>query len=81
LKLNNFTTIVGILRSGGDTLYPAVMELVIVWLVAVPLAFLGAYVLQLPIYWVVLMVQAEDILKFVTMTPRRLTNRWAKTLV
>jgi putative MATE family efflux protein len=81
LKLNNFTTIVGILRSGGDTLYPAVMELVIVWGVAVPLAFLGAYVLKLPIYWVVLMVQAEDLLKFVTMTPRRLTNRWAKTLV
>jgi putative MATE family efflux protein len=81
IRLVNFTTIVGILRSGGDTFFCMIAELVAVWLFAVPLAFLGAYFLKLPIYWVVLMVQAEDIIKLFTMTPRRLTNKWARTLV
>jgi Na+-driven multidrug efflux pump len=81
IRLVNFTTIVGVLRSGGDTFFCMIAELIAVWIFAVPLAFLGAYVLRLPIDWVVLMVQAEEIIKLLTTTPRRLTNKWARTLV
>jgi putative MATE family efflux protein len=81
VKLLNFTTIVGILRSGGDTLFCMILDLTAVWAVGVPLAFLGAYHLGLPVYWVLAMVQAEEVLKLLVAGPRTLKNGWARTLV
>jgi Na+-driven multidrug efflux pump len=81
VKLLNFTCIVGILRSGGDTLFCMLLDLVSVWAVGVPLAFLGAYWLGLPVYWVFAMVQAEEALKLLISGPRVLKNGWARTLV
>ena len=77
----NFTIIVGILRSGGDTLFCMIIDLIAVWTLGVPLAFFGAYYLGLPIYWVLLMINAEELLKLVLCLPRTLKNSWAKTLV
>lgn len=81
IKNFNYTTIVGVLRSGGDTLFCMLLDMASVWLIGVPLAFLGAYFLQLPIYWVLAMVQAEELVKFFASGGRTLSNVWAKTLV
>lgn len=80
-KTFNFTTIVGILRSGGDTLYCLIIDVVAVWGIAVPAAFLGVYVFKLPIYWVVALVQLEELFKFFLSGKRVLSNVWAKRLV
>lgn len=81
IKTFNYTTIVGILRSGGDTVFCMLLDIVTVWAIGVPLAFLGAYFLELPIYWVLAMVLTEELVKLFASGPRTLSNIWAKTLV
>ncbi len=80
-KFYNTIVIIGTLRSGGDTLYSMLLEVTCVWLIGVPLAFLGAFVLNLPVYLVVALVNAEEIVKLFLGLPRVMSNKWAKRLV
>ncbi len=80
-KFYNTIIIIGTLRSGGDTLFSMLLELTSVWLIGVPLALIGAFVLKLPVYLVVAMVNLEEIVKMLMGLPRLLSNKWAKRLV
>lgn len=77
----NAALIVGILRSGGDTKYAMFLEMGSVWGIGVPMAFLGAVALKLPIHFVMLMISSEEIFKTVVGVPRVLSKKWVKTLV
>lgn len=76
----NFTSIVGILRSGGDTTFSLLIDLGGVWLVGVPMAYLGGMVLKLPIYYVYAMVSCEEVFKIVLGLPRILSKKWINNL-
>ncbi len=80
-KAFNPTIIVGILRSGGDTRFSAVLDVSAVWLVALPLAYLGAFVLELPIAWVVLCVLSEGLYKMIIGLYRVSSRKWINNLV
>lgn len=71
--------VVGILRSGGDTIYAAAADVGAVWLFGVPLAFLGVK-LGLPLWGVFLCVASEDFVKLIAAFPRLLSNRWIKNV-
>ncbi|MGL4731842.1 MAG: MATE family efflux transporter [Clostridium sp.] len=73
--------IVGILRSGGDIKYSFVLEMSGVWLIGVPLAILGAYVLKLPIYLVVALVYVQEFIKVVLAFPRFKSKKWIRNLI
>ena len=81
IKVFNTTMIVGILRSGGDTKFALFLEVGTVWLVGVPLAFLGALVWNLPIYYVVAVVSLEEIVKMAIGVPRIISKKWMKNVV
>ena len=81
LKMVNTLQIIGTLRGGGDTTYSLLMEISSVYLVGVPLAFLGAVVWQLPIYWVVALVNLEEVTKAIVGFVRLLSNKWANTVI
>ena len=81
IKVFNTTMIIGILRSGGDTKFALFLEIGSVWLVGVPLAFLGALVWKLPIYYVVAIVSLEEILKIFIGVPRIISKKWMKNVV
>ncbi|MBQ0078595.1 MAG: MATE family efflux transporter [Eubacterium sp.] len=83
LWLNQFnaTIIVGALRGGGDTFYAATRELACVWLIGVPVAFIGAMWLRLPVYYVVLLIKLEEVVKAVLVGRRFISNKWAKNVV
>lgn len=76
----NWCNIVGILRAGGDTKYAMVLELGTVWLIGVPMAFLGAAYFQFPVYIVSIMISLEEVVKSVFGVPRVLSYKWAKNL-
>jgi putative MATE family efflux protein len=76
----NFTSIVGILRSGGDTTFSLLIDLGGVWLVGVPMACLGGILLKLPIYYVYAMVSCEELFKMVLGLPRILSKKWINNL-
>ena len=80
-KFYNTIIVIGTLRSGGDTVYSMAMEITSVWLIGVPLAALGGFVFKLPVYWVVAMVNIEEVFKVLLGLPRLLSNKWAKRLV
>jgi len=81
VRMFNFTTIIGILRNGGDTKFCLFADGIVMWLVAVPMAFLGVYVFRLPIYWVFVLVLMEEVIKVVLTGFRVLGNKWANTVV
>lgn len=80
-KSYNYTTIVGILRSGGDTKYTAILDFLSVWFIGIPMAFLGSYFLNLPIYITYFLVYSEEIIKVIFSSMRVKKNKWAKSLV
>lgn len=80
VKVFNFTSIVGILRSGGDTKFCLFIDTSGVWLIGVPLAFLGGLVWHLPVYWVYTLVFMEEIYKLILGLPRILSKKWINNL-
>ncbi|HWP80903.1 MAG TPA: MATE family efflux transporter [Candidatus Acidoferrum sp.] len=56
--------IVGVFRGAGDAAYALRAEMFAMWCVAIPLAFLGSFVLGLSTVWVGLLVQFENVVKF-----------------
>lgn len=80
-KVFNFINIVGILRSGGDTRYTLLLDSGGVWLLAVPLAFLGGLVWRLPIHIVVALVSSEELFKMVLGLRRLYSKKWVRNVV
>lgn len=81
IKVFNVLLVVGILRSGGDTRFSMFLEIGSVWLIGVPLAFFGALVWKLPIYWVIALVSLEEIVKASIGIPRVISKKWLKNVV
>ena len=81
LILFNGINIVGVLRSGGDTRYPMIVESLAVWLIGVPMAFFSTRVLRLPIHFCVLLVRAEEFTKFFILFKRFLSKKWVKNVI
>jgi putative MATE family efflux protein len=80
LKIFNFHTIVGILRSGGDTAYSMYVDVGSVWGTGVVLAIVGGLVLGLPLPWVFLLVQSEEFVKAGFGYRRLRSRRWIRKL-
>ncbi len=80
IRASNMILFIGIFRSGGDTRFAFVLDGIIIWVVGVPLAFLGAFVLHLPVYWVYLMVMSEEISKWLLGIYRFFSRKWIHNL-
>lgn len=80
LKTVNFVIVAGILRSGGDSKYCFLCNFVGNWVVGIPMVFLGAVALGLPIHWVYLMVTLGEVAKLGVGLPRTLSYKWVKNI-
>lgn len=76
----NLIVLIGILRSGGDTIYAMLIDAGIIWTVGVPMALLGAFILKLPVFWVYALVMVEEITKLTLGLIRFFQGRWAHSL-
>ena len=81
LRVFNFMLFIGALRAGGDTRYAMFTELFSVWLLGVPSALLGGFVLLLPVYGVYAMVLIEEFVKGIIILRRFLSRKWIHDLV
>jgi len=79
-KSLNTIIVVGILRSGGDTRWCLFLDTSGVWLIGVPLAFLGALVWKLPIYSVFMLVSLEELYKVAFGLWRVSTKKWIRNI-
>ena len=80
VKMFNYINIVGVLRSGGDTKMCLFLDTSGVWLIGVPLAFLGGLVWKLPIYVVYALVFLEEIYKMIFGYMRYRQKKWLRNL-
>ncbi len=80
VRATNMIIILGALRSGGDTIFSLVLDGLVIWLVGVPLAALGAFVFHLPIQWVYLLVLSEEITKFTAGLWRFFSKKWINNM-
>lgn len=80
-KTTNFTNIVSVLRGGGDTRFGFFLDLTGVWCIGVPMAFFGAFYLDLPVYWVMALIAVEELFKLGIGIPRFLSKKWIRNLV
>lgn len=80
IRTYNSTLIVGILRGGGDTKYSMILEMSSVWLIGIPMAFLGASVLHVPLYAVYLLVSLEELVKAIVGIIRVRSKKWIKNV-
>ncbi|MBQ9989023.1 MAG: MATE family efflux transporter [Clostridia bacterium] len=72
----NTTSIVGVLRGGGDTRCAMFIEISTMYLYAVPAAFISALVLRMDITAVFLFIVFEDVIKFILGTIRYRSRLW-----
>jgi putative MATE family efflux protein len=75
-----FLIIVGVLRSGGDSTYCFFANLIGVWGIGIPLIFIGAVYLELPIYIVYLLALMEELGKFIICFPRVMKYKWIRNI-
>ena len=80
IKAFNMVSIVGILRSGGDTRFSMLAELAGVWFIGVPFAFIGALLLHMPIYYLYLFVGLEEVFKLILGLIRIRSGKWVNRL-
>lgn len=80
VRVNNMTIVVGVLRAGGDTRFSLFLDGIIIWLVGVPMAYLGANVWHFPIYLVYLCAMSEEASKWVLGLWRYRSRKWIHDL-
>ncbi len=80
-KMYNYVAVIGILRSGGDTMFCMIADLIGVWVIGIPLAFFAAIILKFPIYLVVAFAFSEAWVKAVLYFWRVRSGKWVQNLV
>lgn len=79
VKADSMALVVGIFRAGGDTLFACLLDTGTVWLVGVPLAFLGVW-LGAPLWGVALLVACDDIAKVSIGFIHLFREKWVKNV-
>lgn len=81
LRVFNFMLFIGALRAGGDTRYAMFTELFSIWMIGVPCALIGGFVLHFPVYGVYALVLLEEAVKAIIVLRRYLSRNWIHDLV
>ncbi len=79
VKADSMALVVGIFRAGGDTMFACLLDTGTVWLVGVPLAFLGVW-LGVPLWAVALLVSCDDIAKVALGAVHLCREKWVKNV-
>lgn len=75
-KAGNIVMLVGVLRSGADTRFALLADIGPLWLIGIPLALVGAFLLHLPAQLVYMLVLGDELTKFFISTWRVRSGRW-----
>ncbi len=79
-KAVNGTTIGGIFCAGGDSRFGFLCDAVTMWCITVPLGFLAAFVLRLPVVFVYIIVNLDEIIKLPAVYRHYKKYKWVKDL-
>lgn len=79
-KSINSTVVAGIFCAGGDTRFGLVCDLVTMWLVIVPIGLVAAFVLELPVMAVYVLLNLDEFVKLPAVYGHYKKYQWLKNL-
>ena len=65
VKVSNMILGGGTLRSGGNTRIVMAIDIIGTWIVGIPMGFIAAFILNLPIYLVYFILSLEEVVRLV----------------
>lgn len=79
-KFMILTVIAGIFRAGGDSKFGFVCDTIDMWLYAVPLGFLSAFVLKIPVEVVYFLLLTDEFVKWPWVFKRYASYKWVRNI-
>ncbi|MBR1909771.1 MAG: MATE family efflux transporter, partial [Lachnospiraceae bacterium] len=76
----NTTLIAGVFRAGGDSRFGFMCDLIDMWVYAVPLGLVAAFVLKFPVKWVYFLLCTDEFVKWPWVLKNYFSYRWAKNI-
>ena len=76
----NTTLIAGVFRAGGDTRFGLVCDSIDMWCYAVPLGFIAAFVLKLPVLAVYFLLCTDEFVKWPWVIKRYRSGKWLQNI-
>lgn len=70
----------GVLRGGGDARFVLINDIVFMWIVAIPLGAIAAFVLKWPVAAVFFIVKSDEIIKSIISVIRVLSGKWVRNV-
>ena len=72
----NTTLIAGVFRAGGDSRFGFICDTIDMWCYAVPLGFLAAFALKLPVMWVYFLLCTDEFVKWPWVIKHYRSGKW-----
>ena len=76
----NTTLIAVVFRAGGDSRFGLICDTIDMWGYAVPLGFLAAFVLKLPVLWVYFLLCTDEFVKWPWVIRHYRSQKWLKNI-
>lgn len=76
----NTTLIAGVFRAGGDSRFGFVCDTIDMWCYAVPLGFIAAFLLKLPVMWVYFLLCTDEFVKWPWVIGHYRRGSWLKNI-
>lgn len=76
----NTTLIAGVFRAGGDSRFGLICDTVDMWCYAVPLGFIAAFVLKLPVLAVYFLLCTDEFVKWPWVIKHYRSQKWLKNI-
>lgn len=76
----NTTLIAGVFRAGGDSRFGFICDTIDMWVYAVPLGFLAAFVLKLPVMAVYFLLCTDEFVKWPWVIKHYKSMKWLKNI-
>lgn len=73
----NTTLIAGVFRAGGNTRFGLVCDFIDMWIYAVPVGLIAAFVLKLPVPWVYVLLCTDEFVKWPWVFKYYRSGKWA----
>lgn len=76
----NTTLIAGVFRAGGDSKFGFICDGIAMWCYAVPLGFVAAFVIKLPVMWVYFLLCTDEFVKWPGVIKHYRSGKWLNNI-
>ena len=76
----NTVLIAGVFRAGGDSKFGLICDIIDMWVYAVPLGLISAFILKLPVLVVYFLLCTDEFVKWPWVFKRYKSEKWLKNI-